>query len=43
MWQEFNIGLTTNIIEAMKIIDDALCHGFEFKVENHKLYFREVA
>ena len=43
MWKEFNIGLTTNIIEAMKIIDDALCYGFEFKVENHKLYFREVA
>ena len=43
MWQEFNTGLTTSISEVMKIIDDALCYGFEFKVENHKLYFREVS
>ena len=43
MWQEFNTGLTDSITEVMKIIDDALCYGFEFKVENHKLYFREVA
>lgn len=43
MWQEFNTSLTTNITEAMKIINDALCYGFEFKVENYKLYFREVA
>lgn len=43
MWQEFSTGLITSIPEVMKIIDDALCYGFEFKVENHKLYFREVA
>ena len=43
MWEEFSTGLADNITEVMKIIDDALCHGFEFKVENHKLYFREVA
>ena len=43
MWQEFSIGLADNLTETMKIIDDALCFGFEFKVENHKLYFREVA
>ena len=43
MWQEFNTGITVNLTEVMKIIDDALCYGFEFKVENHKLYFREVA
>ena len=43
MWQEFSTGLTTSISEVMKIIDDALCYGFEFKVENHNLYFREVA
>ena len=42
MWQEFSTGLTTSISEVMKIIDDALCYAFEFKVENHKLYFREV-
>lgn len=43
MWQEFSTGLAGNIAEVMKIIDDALCYCFEFKVENHKLYFREVA
>ena len=43
MWQEFITGITDNLTEVMKIIDDALCYGFEFKVENHKLYFREVA
>ena len=43
MWQEFSTGIADNLTEVMKIIDDALCYGFEFKVENHKLYFREVA
>lgn len=43
MWHEFSTGLSDNLTEVMKIIDDALCYGFEFKVENHKLYFREVA
>ena len=43
MWQEFSAGLAVNLTGTMKIIDDALCFGFEFKVENHKLYFREVA
>ena len=43
MWEEFNTELADNLTDAMKIIEDALCHGFEFKVENHKLYFREVA
>lgn len=43
MWKEFSTGLAGDIAEAIKIIDDALCYGFEFKVENHKLYFREVA
>ena len=43
MWEEFNTELADNLTDAMKIIEDALCYGFEFKVENHKLYFREVA
>lgn len=43
MWQEFNTGISDNITEVLKIIDDALCYGFEFKVENRKIYFREVA
>ena len=42
MWYEFNTGISDNLTEVMKIIDDALCFGFEFKVENHKLYFREL-
>lgn len=42
MWYELSIGMSDNFTEVMKIIDDALCCGFEFKVENHKLYFREV-
>ena len=40
MWQPFNPGISDNITEVLKIIDDALCYGFEFKVENHNLYFR---
>ena len=43
MWEEFSTGLADNLTEVMKIIDDALCYGFEFKVEKYKLYFREVA
>ena len=43
MWEEFSTGITDNLTEVMEIINDALCYGFEFKVENHKLYFREVA
>ena len=42
MWYEFSTGMSDNFTEVMKIIADALCCGFEFKVENHKLYFREV-
>ena len=43
MWQEFSTGLADNLTEVIEIIDDALCYSVEFKVENHKLYFREVA
>ena len=43
MWQEFNPGISDNLSEVLQIIEDALCYGFEFKVENHKLYFREVS
>ena len=43
MWEEFSTGISDNLTEVMEIINDALCYGFEFKVENHKLYFREVA
>lgn len=43
MWEEFSTGLTDSLTEVIKIIEDALSYDFEFKVENHKLYFREVA
>ena len=43
MWQEFNTELAADLTEVMEIINVALCYGFEFKVENHNLYFREVA
>lgn len=40
-WEEVSTELTVSIDEFMKTIDDALCHGFEFKVDNGKIYFRE--
>lgn len=42
MWNEFNTESTDSLIDVMKIIDDALCYCFEFKVENHRIYFREI-
>ena len=30
----------TTIEDFMKIVEDALSHGFEFKVENGNIYFR---
>lgn len=33
---------TYPVNKALKIIDDALCHQFEFKVENGNVYFREI-
>lgn len=42
MWVECDILIITPINDALKIIDDAMSNGFEFKVENHKLYFREI-
>lgn len=30
----------TDLQEMLAIIEDALSHGFIFKVENHKLYAR---
>ena len=41
MWEQCNIELLT-LEESLAIIDDALCHGFEFKVEDGKLYYREM-
>ena len=33
---------TYSVDETLKIIDDALCHRFEFKVENGYVYFSEI-
>ena len=35
-----NINIST-VGEIMRIIDDALSHGFSFLVHNHKLYYKE--
>lgn len=39
MWEEFNTGITDSLTEVLKIIDDALCYGFEFKVEKPQNLF----
>ena len=42
-WIEFDLLYPNNTIECVQeIIDDALCYGFEFKIENYKLYYREI-
>ena len=41
-WEIFEPAEPNNTIECVEsIIDDALCYGFEFKVDNGKIYFRE--
>lgn len=42
MWELATYLMTLTVGGAMEIIDDALCFGFEFKVENHQLYWRET-
>lgn len=43
MWNEvIFIGKQLTLTELLEILDDALCYGFEFKVENHKIYYREI-
>ena len=40
-WENIeNIKLST-VGETMRVIDDALSHGFSFLVYNHNLYYRE--
>lgn len=41
MWIEAS-DFILSVEEWLEIIDDALCHGFEFKVENGNLYYREI-
>lgn len=40
-WEEIDPELLVDSAEFMKMVDDALCHGFEFKIDNGKFYFRE--
>lgn len=41
-WDEVSLDPPNNTIECFEaIVDDAMCHDFEFKVDNGKIYFRE--
>lgn len=42
MWELAIYLMPLTIDEAIEVIDDALCFGFEFKVENNQIYWREV-
>ena len=40
-WENIeNINIST-VGETMRVVDDALSHGFSFLVYNHKLYYKE--
>lgn len=39
MWLLAENLMDLTVDEAMKIIDDSLCFGFEFKVENHEIFY----
>ena len=44
-WEEVDLtilGKELSLHDALVILDDALTHGFIFKVENHKLYMKEI-
>lgn len=41
MWIEAIIINNTDVELALEIIDDALCFGYEFKVENGKIFYKE--
>lgn len=42
MWNAFKPNKSLTLEEALEIIDDGLVHGFEFKVENGCIYYREI-
>ena len=37
-----NLGKDLSLHDVLVILDDALTHGFIFKVENHNLYMKEI-
>lgn len=39
-WSPVALPSDITVGELLEIVDDALCHGFEFKVENRVLYTR---
>lgn len=41
-WHEYKTLFDTTLSNMLTIIEDALCFGFEFKVEDHKIYYREI-
>lgn len=41
MWELVNFGKDLTIQEILCVIDDSMCYGFEFKVENHSIFWRE--
>ena len=44
-WEEVDLnilGKDLYLNDVLVILDDALTHGFIFKVENHKLYMKEI-
>lgn len=44
-WEEVDLdilGKDLSLHDVLVILDDALTHGFIFKVENHKLYTKEI-
>lgn len=41
-WQEYKDFETFTVEDFMTIVDDATANGFEFKIENGKVYYREI-
>ena len=41
-WHEFPDQAERTIEQVLEIIEDATVNGFIFKVENHKIYFKEI-
>lgn len=42
MWEECKTLYSMPFALALEVIEDAKCHGFEFKLEQGKLYSREI-
>lgn len=40
-WEEYKVDPSTPLVIVLEIIDDAQCHGFEFKIQDGKIYSRQ--